>query len=377
MMRKQYSAAFKARVVQELLKEEKTLAQIASEYEVHPTQLKNWRAVALEGLPGLFEKQESTTDLKRAHEQQLSELYAEIGKLSTQVSWLKKKKVTTLRRADRAALVERAEGELPLSLPADLLSLSRASLYYQPRPPTTEEVQLKHRIDEVYTQYPFYGARKIAAQLQREGMSINRKTVGRYMNEMGIAAIFPGPNLSKRNQREGVYPYLLRHITSASPNHIWGIDSTSIRLQAGWMYLVAILDWYWRYVVSWELDHTLELPFVLTAVQRALGQAVPLICNSDQGSHFTSPQYCQLLQAANVQISMDGKGRALDNIFTESLWRTVKDEEVYMHDYPSPREARQSLTRYFAFYKHERPHQALDYQSPADIYFRKAAAAGV
>ena len=139
----------------------------------------------------------------------------------------------------------------------ELLSLNRSSLYYQPRPVRVEEVQLKHRIDEIYTQSPFYGARKIAAQLQREGMGINRKTVGRYMQEMGIAAIYPGPNLSKRNQKEGVYPYLLRHISSAYPNHIWGIDITYIRLSGGWMYLVAILDWYSRYVVSWELDQTL------------------------------------------------------------------------------------------------------------------------
>jgi putative transposase len=171
-------------------------------------------------------------------------------------------------------------------LQADLLSLSRSSLYYQPRPPSAEEVRLKHRIDEVYTQSPFYGSRKIAAQFQREGMGINRKTVARYMREMGIAAIYPGPNLSKRNQKEGVYPYLLRHITSAYPNHIWGIDITYIRLQAGWMYLVAILDWYSRYVVSWELDQTLELPFVLTAMQRALGQTVPLICNSEEAKPF-------------------------------------------------------------------------------------------
>jgi putative transposase len=287
---------------------------------------------------------------------------------------LAEKKVTTLSREERVGLIERAESELALSLQADLLGLSRASLYYQPRPPSAEEVRLKHRIDEVYTQCPFYGARKIAAQLQREGMGINRKTAGRYMNEMGIAAIYPGPNLSKRNQKEGVYPYLLRHITSAYPNHIWGIDITYIRLRGGWMYLVAILDWYSRYVVSWELDQTLELPFVLSTVQRALGQTVPLICNSDQGSHFTSPQYLATLQAANVQISMDGKGRALDNIFTERLWRTVKYEEVYIHDYLSPREARQALTRYFTFYNQERPHQSLDYQTPAEVYFHEASA---
>jgi putative transposase len=209
MMRKQYTAAFKARVVQELFKEEKTLAQIATEYEVHPTQLKHWRAVALEGLPGLFEKQDSTVELKRVHEQQLSELYAEIGKLSTKAG-LAEKKVTTLTREEHVSLIERTESELPLSLQADLLSVSCASLYYQPRPRSREEVRLKHRIDEVYTQYPFYGARKIAAQLQREGMGINRKTVGRYRREMGITAIYPGPNLSKRNQQEGVYPYSTR-----------------------------------------------------------------------------------------------------------------------------------------------------------------------
>jgi putative transposase len=150
-------------------------------------------------------------------------------------------------------------------LQADLLSVSRSSLYYQPRPPSAEEVRLKHRIDEVYTQFPFYGSRKIAAQLQREGMSINRKTVSRYMQEMGIAAIYPGPNLSKRNQKEGVYPYLLRHVTSAYPNHIWGIDITYIRLQAGWMYLVAILDWYSRYVVSW-LRH--EVVYVAVGTEK-------------------------------------------------------------------------------------------------------------
>jgi putative transposase len=270
--------------------------------------------------------------------------------------------------------VERAGGELPLSLQAELLSVSRSSLYYQPRPPSAEEVRFKHRIDEVYTQYPFYGSRKIAAQLQSEGMGINRKTVARYMQEMGIAAIYPGPNLSQRNRKEGVYPYLLRHITSAYPNHIWGIDITYIRLHAGWMYLVAILDWYSRYVVSWELDQTMELPFVLTALQRALGQAAPLICNSDQGSHFTSQQYSQLLQRANVQISMDGKGRVLDNIFTERLWRTIKHEEVYLHDYVSPREARQALSRYFELYNDERLHQALDYQFPATVYFRETRA---
>ncbi len=235
-----------------------------------------------------------------------------------------------MTREERISFIERETGELPLSLQADLLDLSRSSLYYRPRPPSPEEVRLKHRIDEIYTQCPFYGARKIAAQMHREGMGINRKTVARYMHEMGIAAIYPGPNLSRRQFKEQVYPYLLRNVSVSYPNHVWGIDITYIRLQKGWMYLVAILDWYSRYVISWQLDQTLEMPFVIRAVQQALEQATPSICNSDQGSHFTSPHYLDLLKAANVQISMDGKGRALDNIFTERLWRTVKYEEVYI-----------------------------------------------
>ena len=194
-----------------------------------------------------------------------------------------------------------------------------------------------------------------------------------HMREMGIAGICPGPNLSKRTQKEGVFPYLLRHTTSRYPNHVWGLDITYIRLKASWMYLVAVLDWYSRYVISWELDQTLELPFVLVALERALAQATPTICNSDQGSHFTSPQYRQLLQTAGVQISMDGKGRALDNIFTERLWRTVKYEEVYLHDYGSPKEARQQLRDYFQFYNHRRLHQALDYHVPAAMYFAPRA----
>lgn len=269
-------------------------------------------------------------------------------------------------------LVERFQPELSLKTQAELLSLSRASLYYQPRGPSAEEIAIKHRIDELYTAHPFYGSRKITAELGKD-WSIGRERVQHYMREMGLAGIVPGPNLSKRNERHRIYPYLLRHLKIVRPNQVWGIDITYIRLQAGWMYLVAVLDWFSRYVVSWELDQTLELPFVLSAVQRALAQAKPEIWNSDQGSHFTSPQYTDLLHAAQVQISMDGRGRALDNIFVERLWRSVKYEEVYLHEYATPREARQGLTCYFEFYDHARPHQALDYRTPAQVYYGKEA----
>ena len=266
-------------------------------------------------------------------------------------------------------MVEYGHPELPLTVQATLLGLSRSGLYYQPVPPSAEEIALKHRIDEIYTAHPYYGSRRITVVLRQEGQVVNRKAVQRHMQEMGIVGIAPRPHTSRGHPTHPVYPYLLRHVTAAHPNHVWGIDITYVRLRAGWLYLVAILDWYARYVVAWELDQTLEAGFVLEAVDRALEMGCPTIWNSDQGSHFTSPQYLGRLEKRGIQISMDGKGRAMDNIFTERLWRTVKYEEVYLQSYGTPRAARQSLARYFAFYNHERPHQALAYRPPATLYF--------
>jgi len=262
-----------------------------------------------------------------------------------------------------------ADRSLPLNRQASLLSLNRTGLYYKPVEPSPEEVDVKHRIDEIYTEHPYYGSRRITAQLRRDGYMVNRKAVVRHMREMGISGICPGPNLSKRNQEHQVYPYLLRGVPVIHANQVWGIDITYIRLTKGWMYLVAIMDWYSRYVISWELDQTLEIPFVLEAVRRALQVATPLIMNSDQGSHFTSPQYLDILKAANVRISMDGKGRATDNIFTERLWRSLKYEEVYLREYRTPREARDGIRRYLEFYNERRLHQSLDYRTPAECYY--------
>lgn len=248
-----------------------------------------------------------------------------------------------------------------------LLSLNRTSLYYQGVGPSAEELAIKRRIDEIYTAHPYYGSRRITVALQNE-LPVSRPTVQRYMREMGIAGVCPGPNLSKRNQQHAVYPYLLRNLLVEHPNQVWGVDITYIRLSGGWLYLVAVLDWFSRFVVSWELQQSLEIAFVLQAMQTALSQATPEIVNSDQGSHFTSPQYLALLQAAGTRISMDGKGRALDNIFTERLWRTIKYEEVYLNEYASPRDARQHLSAYLTFYNQARPHQSLGYRTPADVY---------
>lgn len=280
----------------------------------------------------------------------------------------KKNLASETTREARIALLERDCPELPRTVQTELLSLNRTSLYYKPVPPSSEEIRLKHRIDEIYTQYPFMGSRRIAAMLHQDGERIHRNTVQTYMREMGLAAIYPGPNLSKRNLQHRIYPYLLRGLAITRPNQVFGIDITYIRLRQGWMYLVAVLDWYSRFVVAWQLDQSLEIDFVLDTVRRALAVHTPDIFNSDQGSHFTSTQYTDLLKAANVRISMDGRGRALDNIFTERLWRSVKYEEVYLHDYATPREARQGLNRYLDFYNQVRPHQSLAYRTPSAVY---------
>lgn len=278
--------------------------------------------------------------------------------------------VTCLSRDERVELIERTNGELSLSAQTQLLGLNRTSLYYQPVPPSEEEIALKHRIDKLYTDHPYYGSRRITEQLKREGLEVNRKAVMRHMHEMGLAAVYPGPNLSKRAHQAVIYPYLLTNITASYPNHVWGLDITYIRLRQGWLYLVAILDWYSRYVLAWELDQTMQVAFVLEAMQQALALAHPVICNSDQRSQFTSTPYLDLLKEHDVRVSMDGRGRALDSIFTEQLWRTIKYEEVYLKDYSSPREARQSLAEYLRFYNERRIHQALDYQTPAELYFK-------
>ncbi len=263
---------------------------------------------------------------------------------------------------------------LSLSTQARLLELGRSGLYYRPLPPSAEELLAKRLIDELYTVYPFYGSRRIAVEV-RKTLPISRERVQRYMREMGLVAIYPGPNLSRRGQARYVYPYLLRQLAILRVNQVWGIDLTYVRLQRGWLYLIAILDWFSRYVVAWALVDSLSGEHVYVLLERAFVQTRPEILNSDQGSQFTCEPYVALLRHHEVAISMDGRGRALDNVFTERLWRSVKYEEVYLHEYQMPREAHQGLARYFEFYNHIRPHQALGYLPPAELYYGQGGSA--
>lgn len=234
-------------------------------------------------------------------------------------------------------------------------------------------LKVMHEIDQIYTKYPFYGVRRITWQLRKNGFKVNHKRVYRLMKLMGIEAIYPKPNLSQNNQPHPDYPYLLRGLVIDRPNQAWGIDITYIRLNKAWLYLAAILDWFSRSVLSWELSDNLEVEFCLEVLKQALKIALPGIHNSDKGVQFTSEAYLGILKSyPSIRISMDGRGRAFDNIFIERLWRTLKYEEVYLKDYQTPREAKQSLTDYFKFYNQERPHQALGYKTPNEVYFNKS-----
>ena len=280
---------------------------------------------------------------------------------------LKKKLVLSV--PEKRSLIERDRALFPISRQAELLGLSRASVYRAPLPLSAEDLSLVAAVDHLYTAHPYYGTRRLAHVLSQEGFDVGRKRIRRVMQILGLEALYPKPNTSKGDHLHRVHPYLLSKLSAQYPNHVWGTDITYIRLTGGFCYLVALLDWYSRYVVHWELSPTLEIPFCLDNISRALETALPVIQNSDQGSHFTSPQYVGLLKEKDIAISMDGRGRCMDNIFTERLWRTVKYEDVYLKGYATFDEARLGLASYFRFYNEERPHQSLAYQTPASLYF--------
>jgi putative transposase len=250
----------------------------------------------------------------------------------------------------------------------ELAGVARSGCYYQAKTEEALNRELMRRIDAVYTDYPFFGSRRMTAWLKREGYAVNRKRIGRLMRRMGLEAIYPKPNLNRPNPEHRVYPYLLRGLEITRPNQVWSTDITYVRLEKGFVYLVAILDWYSRKVLSWRLSNTLDTAFCLDCLEEALSQGQPEIFNSDQGCQFTSQAFTGRLEAAGIRISMDGRGRALDNIFVERLWRSVKYEEIYPGVYRTVADALLGLTRYFIFYNQARPHQALGYATPSEVY---------
>jgi putative transposase len=273
--------------------------------------------------------------------------------------------------AEKKALVEPENSSIPISRQCELLGLARSSFYYEPQPETEQNLRLMGLIDKQYTDTPFYGVRRMTVWLETQGEKVNVKRVRRLMRKMGIETIYPKPNLSRPQDNVRKYPYLLREEEIVAPNQVWSTDITYIQLPKGFVYLTAVIDWHSRYVLSWELSNTMDVTFCLSVLEKALAQNTPKIFNTDQGSQYTSLAFTGRLEEKGIAVSQDGKGRALDNIFIERLWRSVKYENVYPKCYTSVQHALEELEKYFDFYNNVRPHQSLGYQTPAAVHHQR------
>lgn len=283
------------------------------------------------------------------------------------------KKNLQLSTDGKILLLEKDHHKLSIAHQCELLGIARSTAYYHSVGISAEDLKLQHVTDEIFTAHPYYGKRRISVVLTQSGYFVGVKKASSLMKILGLQAIYPRKKTTIPNKAHKVYPYLLRGIPIEKVNHVWSTDITYIRLLRGFVYLVAIIDWYSRFVLSWRLGITMETEFCTEALNEALAGCTPEIFNSDQGSQFTSEEFTQPLLQAGVQISMDGKGRCLDNIFTERFWRTIKYEDIFIKDYASPLEAEEGIRQYINFYNHERPHQSLNYNTPAQIYFQSVA----
>jgi putative transposase len=265
-------------------------------------------------------------------------------------------------------MIDREHPRLSQVRQSALLGISRSSLYYRPTGAGAQDLELMALMDRQYLKTPFYGSRRMTVWLRTQGHEVNRKRVRRLMQLMGLEAIYRRPNTSKPTPGHKIYPYLLRGLEINRVNQVWATDITYIPMARGFLYLVAMMDWHSRYVLAWRLSNTLEVDFCLEALEEALGQGKPENFNTDQGSQFTSEAFTGRLLAQGIQVSMDGRGRCMDNVFVERLWRSVKYEEVYLKAYQNGSEARRGIGTYLAFYNQERPHQALGYQTPGQVF---------
>jgi putative transposase len=267
--------------------------------------------------------------------------------------------------SERRGLIEPDHPDIGVRRQCELVGLPRSTWYFEPATETEENLALMRVLDELYTKLPFYGVLRMTAQLRKDGHQVNPKRVRRLLRLMALEALYPKRALTTPAPGHRKYPYLLRGLPIARPHHVWSSDITYIRMRGGFLYLVAVVDWFSRFVLSWELSNTMDVHFCLSAFERALKYGSPEIWNSDQGSQYTCDQMTTRVEATGARISMDGRGRALDNVFTERVWWSVKYEEVYLRDYQTVADAIAGLTRYFNFYNNERLHQALNYQTPA------------
>ncbi|MEE4016092.1 IS3 family transposase [Roseibium sp. FZY0029] len=364
--RRNFSDAFKAKVALEALRGDKTIQEIAAKYQVHPNQVSTWKRQAVEGMADVLArggKSEGPT------EAEVKELHAKIGRLSVENDFLAPR-AQEVSPAKKKAMIRRDHPDLSISQQCKLVKLSRAAFYYMPVGVSGATLELMKAIDRAFTKYPFFGSRQIAAYLRRDGIVVGRQRVRRLMAKMGLEAIYKRPRTSQPHPQHKVYPYLLRGMTIGRPNQVWCSDITFIPVKHGFLYLVAIMDWATRKVLSWRLSNTMHADFCVEALNEAIARfGPPEIMNTDQGSQFTGSAWITTLTEAGIRISMDGRGRCMDNIFIERLWRSLKQEAVYLEDLTDGFKAHGVIRNWMKFYNTERPHSALEHKTTREAYW--------
>ena len=379
--RKTYTADFKAKLVLEVLQEEKTLNEIAGSYEILPKSLQNWKKQFLENMSLAFDKSAVVKEYKDeiiVLQNSNDELAKKVGNLTMEKDFLQGKLKSSVSSKDRKQLLETGL-DLSKNKQLELLSISKSSNYYKAVVPfsSATDQKLLDTIDKIHTKYPYYGHRRVHKLLGRLGFVIGRKRVKRAMALMGIAALYPKPKTTIANKEHLKYPYLLKELKNANnqvvteePNQVWSTDITYIKLDKGFVYLAAVIDWHTKKILSWKLSNTMDVTLTTDVLKEALLlYPKPEIFNTDQGSQYTAKEHIKILVDNNISISMDGKGRATDNIVIERFWRSLKYEDVYPSSYSTIKEARVGIGKYMDIYNKERLHQSLDYDTPDEVYF--------
>ncbi|MFC7553471.1 IS3 family transposase [Pseudoroseomonas wenyumeiae] len=366
--RTRYSAEFKAKVALEALRGELTTVQLAAKHGIHHTMVGDWKRQAVEGMAGVFSGQTAAQETAKSTEAEVEKLHAKIGQLLVERDFWRES-VRTMSLERRRQMIEPDHPQLPVVRQCALVSISRSGFYYRPQGETPLNLELMRLIDAQFLETPWYGSRQMARHLRREGYVVGRKRVRRLMAKMGLAPIYQRPRTTVPHPEHRVFPYLLRDLAIDRPNQVWCTDLTYIPMRRGFLYLAAVMDWATRKVLSWRVSNTMDVEFCLEALEEALARyGRPEIFNSDQGSQFTSPRFTGVLQRAGVRISMDGRGRWMDNVFIERLWRSLKYECVYLHAFETGSEMRAGLTNWIGYYNARRPHSALAGQTPDEAY---------
>ncbi|MFV1514503.1 IS3 family transposase [Phaeobacter sp. JH63H3] len=361
--RKQHHPEFKAKVALEALKGEETVSELASRFGVHPTMIHQWKRALLEGASGVFER----GGRRRAGQRPPCQ-----NRGAGRRQRFFGQKAQTLDRQVRRKMIEPNLPGLSVGKQCALLSISRSSFYYEPKGESQMNLDLMRLIDKQFLETPFYGVRQMTWRLRNDDHLVNEKRIRRLMRLMGLMPIYQKPNTSKAAKGHKIYPYLLRGLRVDRPNQVWCADITYLPMRRGFLYLVAIMDWHTRKVLAWRISNTLEAEFCVDALNEAIHKfGPPEIMNTDQGSQFTSFVWTDRLRRSSVRISMDGKGRFLDNIFVERLWRSLKYECVYLHAWETGSDAKAGVRKWIEFYNHKRPHSALGGKPPAVIYWQR------